>query len=94
LQGTDDQVDRVAPIHPTSYPEVNSDQLKYGWVAANVLTGSRSHAPARARVTDEQACALPKRPGNWRTLAIPCFKQGDQPIPILDLPRIFGGGLL
>ena len=50
--------------------------------------------PTRTRVTDEQACALPKKPGNWRALAISCFKQGDQPIPILDLPHIFGGGLL
>jgi chemotaxis signal transduction protein len=50
--------------------------------------------PVRTRVADDQACALPKRPGNWRTLAISCFNQGDNPIPILDLPRIFGGGLL
>jgi chemotaxis signal transduction protein len=50
--------------------------------------------PARVRVADEQACALPKRPGNWRALAVSCFKQGDNPIPILDLPHIFSGGLL
>jgi chemotaxis signal transduction protein len=50
--------------------------------------------PARVRVADERACALPKRPGNWRTLAISCFKRGDDPIPILDLPHIFTGGLL
>ena len=50
--------------------------------------------PTRVRVTDEQACALPKRPGNWRTLAISCFKQDDNPIPILDLLYIFSGGLL
>ena len=50
--------------------------------------------PTRVRVADEQACALPKRPGNWRTLAISCFKQDDNPIPILDLLYIFSGGLL
>ena len=50
--------------------------------------------PTRTRVTDEQACALPQQPGDWRTLAISCFKQDDQPIPILDLPHIFDGGLL
>ena len=50
--------------------------------------------PTRTRVTDKQACALPQQPGDWRTLAIACFKQGDQPIPILDLPHIFTGGLL
>jgi chemotaxis signal transduction protein len=50
--------------------------------------------PARTRVADDQACALPKQPSGWRTLAISCFKQGDQPMPILDLPTIFTGGLL
>ena len=50
--------------------------------------------PMRTRVTDEQASRLPQQPGAWRTLAIACFKQDDQPIPILDLPYIFGGGLL
>ena len=50
--------------------------------------------PARVRVTNELACALPKKPPNWRILAISCFKQGDDAVPILDLPRIFTGGLL
>lgn len=50
--------------------------------------------PTRTRVTDDQASALPKRPGNWRNLTISCFKQDDQLIPILDLPHIFTGGLL
>lgn len=50
--------------------------------------------PTRIHVTNEQACALPKQPNNWRSLAISCFRQGDQPIPILDLPHIFTGRLL
>ena len=50
--------------------------------------------PTRTRVVDDQACALPKQPSNWRTLTISCFRQGGQPIPILDLPHIFSGGLL
>ncbi|HOB62075.1 MAG TPA: hypothetical protein PKI41_08115 [Candidatus Competibacteraceae bacterium] len=50
--------------------------------------------PVRARVADEQACELPKKPGKWRKAAISCFQQGDRPIPILDLPRIFGSSLL
>lgn len=66
--------------HPGADPE-------YG---ALLLAG----IPTRTRVTDEQACALPKQPDHWRTLAIACFRQGDQPIPILDLPHIFGDGLL
>jgi chemotaxis signal transduction protein len=50
--------------------------------------------PDRAHVSDDQACALPKQPPGWPTLAISCFKHNEQPIPILDLPRIFTGGLL
>lgn len=50
--------------------------------------------PERVRVADEQACALPEQPSGWRAVAISCFQRGDQPIPILDLPYIFGGGLL
>lgn len=50
--------------------------------------------PERARAADSQACALPKQPARWRTLAISCFKRGDHPIPILDLPHLFTGGLL
>ncbi|MDS4030580.1 MAG: chemotaxis protein CheW [Candidatus Contendobacter sp.] len=53
-----------------------------------------SAIPTQTRVDDDQVCALPKQPGNWQTLAISCFQQGDQPIPILDLPHIFSGGLL
>jgi chemotaxis signal transduction protein len=49
--------------------------------------------PERVRVADDQACALPAQPPNWQMLAISCFRQGEQPIPILDLPHIFGGGL-
>lgn len=50
--------------------------------------------PDRTQVSDDQACALPKQPSGWPTLAISCFKHNEQPIPILDLPRIFTGGLL
>jgi hypothetical protein len=50
--------------------------------------------PERTRVADDSACALPKQPAGWRTLAVSCFKRGDDPIPILDLPHLFTGGLL
>jgi chemotaxis signal transduction protein len=49
--------------------------------------------PERIRVADDQACLLPKRPVGWRNLAIACFNHGGQPIPVLDLPHIFSGGL-
>lgn len=60
--------------------------LEYG---ALLLAG----IPTRARVADEQACPLPEPPAKWRALAISCFQQDNQPIPILDLPTIFTGGL-
>ncbi len=53
-----------------------------------------SGIPTRTRVDDDQVCALPKQPGSWQILAISCFKQGNSSIPILDLPHIFGSGLL
>ena len=60
--------------------------LEYG---ALLLAG----IPTRARVADEQACPLPEPPAKWHALAISCFQQDNQPIPILDLPTIFTGGL-
>lgn len=50
--------------------------------------------PERTRVADDHACPLPKQPAGWRTLAISCFRRGDDPIPVLDLPHLFTGGLL
>ena len=52
-----------------------------------------SAIPNRIRVTDDQACPLPKQPNHWRTLAISCFRWHDHPVPVLDLPIIFTGGL-
>ncbi len=49
--------------------------------------------PERIRVTDEQACLLPKQPAGWRNLAIACFNHSGHPVPVLDLPHIFSGGL-
>ena len=57
---------------------------------ALLLTG----IPTRTSIADKQTRALPQQPGDWQTLAISCFKQDDQPIPILDLPHIFSEDLL
>lgn len=50
--------------------------------------------PERVQINDSQACPLPEYPSNWDQLAISCFRRGEKPIPILDLPYLFGGGLL
>lgn len=52
-----------------------------------------SGLPRKVRVKDEQSCALPEQPSGWQTVAISCFRYDDQPVPILDLPRIFSGAL-
>lgn len=49
--------------------------------------------PERAHVNDNDACALPKQPAGWRTLAISCFKKDHLSIPVLDLFCVFTGGL-
>lgn len=50
--------------------------------------------PKRTQVTDTLACSLPECPNGWRELAISCFRQAEEAIPILDLPHLFTGGLL
>ncbi len=48
-------------------------------------------APARIRVSDVQACALPASEQGWRPITISCFKHPDHgPVPVLDLPAVFG----
>jgi hypothetical protein len=45
--------------------------------------------PSRVKVSDTQACELPGgRPG-LRDIAISCFLHEQQPVPVLDLPRMF-----
>ena len=50
--------------------------------------------PTRVWVSDKQACDLPSAPVGWQSLAISCFADGDDVIPILDLPFVFSGALL
>jgi hypothetical protein len=51
--------------------------------------------PERTRVADDQIMPAAKTTDlAGERLAISCFKRGDEPIPILDLPHLFTGGLL
>ncbi len=48
-----------------------------------------NHIPQKVTVDDSQLCDLPESPLGWREIAISCFRHDDQPIPILDVPRLF-----
>jgi chemotaxis signal transduction protein len=52
-----------------------------------------SQLPVRVLVEDEQGCPLPPQAG-WPRIALSCFSQEGQPVPILDLPTVFGEALL
>jgi len=52
-----------------------------------------SGLPRKVRVNDAQSCAWPTQPAGWQTVAISCFRYDNQPVPILDLARIFSGAL-
>lgn len=81
------------PATPTStitgiFAYQTKDAIAYG--ALPLLT-----VPARRRVRDEQACALPDQPvDGWARIALSCFSESDKQVPILDLRRLFSGALL
>lgn len=61
------------------------EALRYGSL---VIDG----APRQVLVNDGQACDLPNGPGGqgpWRRIAHACFDFGGDPVPVLNLPRVF-----
>ncbi len=66
--------------HPDTAPQ-------YG---ALLFTG----VPQKVQLMDEQACSLPEQPTGWQAIALSCFRHDDQPVVILDLPRIFSDALV
>ncbi len=50
-------------------------------------------APRKVLVNDSQASDLPRDRDSWRQLANACFDYGGRPVPVLNLPRIFGNAL-
>lgn len=53
-----------------------------------------SGVPQKIRVADDHECNLPEYPAAWEAVAASCVYYDNQPVPILDLPRIFSGALL
>ncbi len=45
--------------------------------------------PVRATVSDDAACPLPETPARWRSIAISCFRHGDQVVPVVDVAHMF-----
>jgi chemotaxis signal transduction protein len=62
------------------------EALRYGGL---ILQG----APRQVLVNDSQACNLPSGEQAWRQVACACFDYGGRPVPVLNLPRIFGHAL-
>lgn len=48
-----------------------------------------NQVPQKVAVDDTQFCDLPESPPGWREVTISCFRHNNQPIPILDVPRLF-----
>ena len=70
-------------IGVVAYQEKLRNTIEYGALHL-------SSPPRRVSVNDDQACELPDDEIDWRSIAISCFADSDQnPIPILDLSRIF-----
>lgn len=59
------------------------EPLRYG---ALVIEG----APRQVLVNDSQACHLPDGGDSWQQVASACFHYSGQPVPVLNLARIFG----
>lgn len=49
--------------------------------------------PRRVEVADDLACALPDHLSAWWRLVISCFMHDGQPVPVLDIARIFDAPL-
>jgi chemotaxis signal transduction protein len=50
--------------------------------------------PQKIRVADDQVCNLPEHPAAWKAVTASCVCHDYQPVPILDLRRIFSGAIL
>jgi hypothetical protein len=47
--------------------------------------------PGRIGVSDDQACGLPPGQPRLDEIACSCFRHGDAPVAVLDLPLMFSG---
>jgi chemotaxis signal transduction protein len=45
--------------------------------------------PVAIAVGDDQSCALPEQPADWKKFSVSCFDYRGTAVPVLHLPRIF-----
>lgn len=83
--GPADSTDRNLALVVTYQPK-EGEPLQYGclWL---------SDYPRAITVRDDQSCDLPRDRKNWLEISLCSFLLDDEAVPILDLPRIFSGGL-
>ena len=73
----------TALIGVVAYREKLRNTIEYGALHLSI-------PPKRVSVHDDAACELPDDGIGWPSVAISCFADNDRnPIPILDMPRIF-----
>ena len=73
-----------AVIMIVAYAKAAGD-IRYGGLKLGGLPFSRE-------VTNDQICDYPSNYAGWARIAISCFADSNHgPVPILDLPRLFGG---
>jgi chemotaxis signal transduction protein len=70
-----------------NYPDPTGSDMHY----AGILLAD---IPSQVIVDDGEACDLPATPIGWGQLAISCFQQAGQTIPIIDLQTVFSDSLM
>jgi chemotaxis signal transduction protein len=85
LSGTP-PVEVVPVVAVVAYQRSRRERPEFGTLAL-------AAPPVRLAVRNEQACGLPEAMPAWKALAISCFAHQGQPIPIIDLARMFSGAL-
>ena len=69
------------------YWEHRTQQVQYAAL-------SLSKIPARAWVSDDDACEVSAQTRHWQSLVSSCVTVSGRPVPILDLPVVFTAGRL
>lgn len=78
----DSTTDKIPLIAIVGYQLRRGDMPKFGAIAL-------SEPPVRTRVSDSQGCELPADQAGWSQIALTAFLHEGQPVPVLNLTRMF-----